>query len=863
MKNTIPFPRLFSISLILLFFIQINYAQVNPQQYYYLQARHSGKYIQLAKDSKDYGIALIQGDRTENAHQQFQFIPTDNGFYKILIRNSRQAVDVMQSSYSDGAIILQWPYNGTPNQQFALEAAGSGFYFLRARHSGKYLDIENVSHQNGAPLIQWQKNGGFNQQFQLIPVPAKPESPSLPPTVSLYQEELKNITDQIIRGVQKVAAPGVPGPLILSDQRAFPVVVAENKNQIQQAVVAAAYYGQGKVVAFGHDGFFAKTDLQFGQTQLLINNAIRWAARGQNSPIRIGISGPRHLIDLFNKEYGFQASPIGQKDWQNHLQNFDAVCVWSANLGTLQIKQLQSFVRQGGGLLAADLGWGWQSLNPSKDLYHDNSSNKLMRPMGIAWAPYYAPDPAEGYSIVESVSLLNNTKIALQALNELRGNMEPEDQKQALFTLGQAGGFGIMSQEIDDFILSEKNQPDFPGPDFPATIPPGTPRTSANITVQAQKFGAKQATWHSTGLYAAPGDIITLRVDPKIINKGLKVQIGAHSDQLWGKDKWDRFPSIIRSMPINQVEVKLSNPFGGLIYITSPANLSLGDCQFSFYKIIRAPSFELGKNNLSEWNNSIRYLPAPWAELISDKIILTIPSEKLKQVDNPIQLMQFWDKVLDLTADLAVQSRSRARPERIVPDKQISAGYMHSGYPIMTHLDAIDRMLSIEQLQTAWGLYHELGHNHQHPDWTFNGTVEVTCNLFTLYVREKATNITPRMAFMDRGRRPGPEVFYDEQKRIPASQKFIKWKADPFLALAMYVQLQEAFGWEAYLKVFKEYKQLSSSERPKNDDEKRDQWMVRFSKIIGYNLGTFFDEWGVPVSAEAKRDIAHLPVWLP
>jgi hypothetical protein len=271
----------------------------------------------------------------------------------------------------------------------------------------------------------------------------------------------------------------------------------------------------------------------------------------------------------------------------------------------------------------------------------------------------------------------------------------------------------------------------------------------------------------------------------------------------------------------------------------------------------------LGKNSLSDWQNAIRNHPAPWAELVSEKVIITVPSDKLRNVQDPIKLLQFWDKVLDLTADLAIQPRDRSRPERIVPDKQISAGYMHSGYPIMTHLDAIDRMLSIDQLQKVWGLYHELGHNHQHRDWTFDGTVEVTCNLFTLYIREKATNTSPRKAFMDEGRRVGPEAFYQPQKNRRPAEKFQKWKSDPFLALAMYIQLQEAFGWETYLKVFKEYSELAENEKPKNDDEKRDQWLVRFSKASGKNLAPFFDDWGVPVSESARRAVAHLSTWRP
>jgi hypothetical protein len=88
-------------------------------------------------------------------------------------------------------------------------------------------------------------------------------------------------------------------------------------------------------------------------------------------------------------------------------------------------------------------------------------------------------------------------------------------------------------------------------------------------------------------------------------------------------------------------------------------------------------------------------------------------------------------------------------------------------------------------------------------------------------------------------------------------------RGDPFLALAMYAQLQEAFGWGAFRSVFSEYRCLPAGERPKTDDEKRDQWLVRFSRAVGRNLGPFFEIWGVPTSPEARASIAHLPVWMP
>lgn len=63
--------------------------------------------------------------------------------------------------------------------------------------------------------------------------------------------------------------------------------------------------------------------------------------------------------------------------------------------------------------------------------------------------------------------------------------------------------------------------------------------------------------------------------------------------------------------------------------------------------------------------------------------------------------------------------------------------------------------------------------------------------------------------------------------------------------------------------MFAEYRALPQSERPKNDDEKRDQWLIRLSRTVGRNLGPFFERWGVPTSSTARDSLRDLPVWLP
>jgi len=181
----------------------------------------------------------------------------------------------------------------------------------------------------------------------------------------------------------------------------------------------------------------------------------------------------------------------------------------------------------------------------------------------------------------------------------------------------------------------------------------------------------------------------------------------------------------------------------------------------------------------------------------------------------------------------------------------------------MTHLDAAAIMVDRGLLTTTgkgWGLFHEMGHNHQSSDWTFEGTGEVTCNLFTLYVLQKLTRCPAdqrHRAFSSESRRSAWLAYRT------AGCRFADWKANPFLALSMYDQLIEGFGWDRLKQVIAGYRDLPQNQRPASDDDKRDQWMIRYSRAVERNLGPFFDAWGVPVSPKAKASVAGLPVWMP
>jgi hypothetical protein len=248
---------------------------------------------------------------------------------------------------------------------------------------------------------------------------------------------------------------------------------------------------------------------------------------------------------------------------------------------------------------------------------------------------------------------------------------------------------------------------------------------------------------------------------------------------------------------------------------------------------------------------------------VGKNVIFTVPSFAVRGLDDPKGVLTLWDEIVAAQDAFASLPR-REKPERIVADVQISAGYMHAGYPIMIPVDDSVRLALSERRirrEGAWRLFHELGHNHQSGDWTFDGTGEVTNNVIVLYVFDKVLGLrfdSGHEAIRDRNQR---------NRRIRAffaeGAPFQKWKGDAFLALMMYIQLYEAFGPKPFAEVFSEYAHLPDAERPKSDDEKRDQWLVRMSRATGKNLGPFFVAWGVPTGESTRASIAGLPLWMP
>ncbi len=722
-------------------------------------------------------------------------------------------------------------------------------------------------------------------------------------------------------GVDAIVKSGAPGPVVALGDSAFPVVVGEYEKDVMQPLVAAAFAENGRVVVFGHDGY-CNADIVGASpsTQRFITNVVRWAsgvdADKKNADINVAVWRNPATAELLKKE-GFNAVSVDKVP-----ESFDVLFGPVANIPKAQFdKALDVVLNEGAGFVGGSLGWGWIQLNPGKSFLTDHVGNAGFTKRGVelAWADgsvnpvganeYNAkaaiPQFASGGEIVRFIEKIGASKdeaekeLASQDAATLRQISATASltyrhlpkEKRGAFERLASGGDEIVPTEkapvksdallarlkiaiqIDQYIAGQvdgaTDADDVPAlaaaQDFPGPVPAEAER------LQGVKVAVKTGVpdWNTTGLYAAPGETIAVRVDEAVFKKlprPLKIRIGAHRDRNWRLNDWKRYPEICIEKTLKTPEMEISNPFGGPVYVVVPRGIEgagLGEIEVEISGAVKAPWFVRGETSLEEWKK-IREYPAPWAELQGTNVVVTLPSSVIRKLDNPQELMMIWDAALDYIAEFASTPMRRDRPERICCDRQISAGYMHSGYPVMTWMDVQNDLADAKKLkeQGNWGFYHEFGHNHQSGHWTFGGSTEVTVNYFTLYTMEKLNGIAAADA------RPGA---IGKEARVKRFKRYVEkenrsfdvWKSDPFLALGMTVQMLEAFGWEPFIRSVDEYRKAPQAELPKNDDQKRDQWMVRMSRNVGKNLGPFFETWGVPTSQKARDSIEDLPVWIP
>ncbi|KAM6437057.1 TRPM8 channel-associated factor 2 [Liasis olivaceus] len=733
--------------------------------------------------------------------------------------------------------------------------------------------------------VYFTANVGENGVFSV------PEKIPRIPLITEHGLDIQNDLKTFLNGVIKFHIKGddpqkpmLPSPLLIHGTLAFPVGISDTYHSF----LAAAYYGRGRIVVASHEGFF---DLPSMKGFLL--NAISWLSAGKERKVGIG--------DNLQGLYSMLNQAMIRCELTNFKEGLGIYCCTAYN--AKEMESIHEFVSEGGGLLIGGQAWYWTYENPNSSAIAEYPGNKILNKfgIGIAGKTIEIPDNSCPVGEASKVASTYHFRKALLQFKEYIQNKHPLQppyslwlqkltQDTAIFLEIPAVNSRPFSSVHDDVVelIQVKGIPEVTAynpiqansdqaillqiasvlynvlPEFQDLVPRLNPYflkpypTAPPQTIQVNGNNAGNKAWRSIGMYAAPAKTVTLIFPSSAIGAKLQVQIGCHTDNLTEHNEWKRPPVMTRRFEVQSKKMEVSNLWGGLLYVIVPEKSSLGYIAVTIEGATKAPYFKHGETSIQDWHENICHYPAPWAELETENIILTLPSDAVRSHDKIEFLLKTWDQMMRAIAKLASIPSPFPRPERIVTDVQISAGWMHSGYPIMSNVGALPDIIDVQAFYAkgTWGPIHELGHNQQKSGWNFPPhTTEATCNLWSVYVNETVLSISREIAH--------PELLPKARKeRI---ENYIKNGANlknfkVFTALEPYLQLQEAFGWEPYIRILAKYQTMSNISD--NNKSKMNLWAETFSQEVNRNLGPFFKTWGWPIEDKISEKLARsFPAW--
>ena len=381
-----------------------------------------------------------------------------------------------------------------------------------------------------------------------------------------------------------------PGLVELTSDEAFALLKDAKGTPLAAAGETADGQG-GRVIAFAHDGFLKSPAMMSQEANInLIANAVRWCGRSSTPVVTLhpDLGG---LADVLT-EKGFETELVAPADLASSRPPAVYVVVAQRNFGDKEITPLLDLAEKGSGLVIAATPWAFADAYPN---FADFPANRLAAPAGIQLRAGGSADRSQPFAVRYASS-----DSVFEALEELSGGpVAYTGQRDALIATLREGvslrgeamtrfisGLRSLSEQVGPIIPTNEN-PLIPGAnplidaivaiedelnqtlsagrlypiaaanDYPGAVPDDAPRFEKSITLDGTwrgwLSGRGAAGWTAkemrpTGLYAAPGEVITVRAPAEITGQGFEVVIGAYNGNLANRDKWERYPRLQRSV---------------------------------------------------------------------------------------------------------------------------------------------------------------------------------------------------------------------------------------------------------------------------------------------------------------------------
>lgn len=239
-----------------------------------------------------------------------------------------------------------------------------------------------------------------------------------------HRANLSLDAEVLLRGVSELdlVTGGTPSTLLVHGALSFPLCLDGS----QRCLLAAARYGQGRVVVATHESQLFSPKL----TRFLLN-AVSWLGAGRKGPVGVDPSLKKLCSLLSQAQVESQVSELAG--------DIGVYCCTSYGDG--EAERIHAFVAEGGGLLVGGQAWYWASQNRGKAAVAEYPGNRILNRFGLSIlgqpgkaAKYRPVGPGEHYHFRRALLLFSTQLQEHQELTEpLKGWLHPLKQDCAAF----------------------------------------------------------------------------------------------------------------------------------------------------------------------------------------------------------------------------------------------------------------------------------------------------------------------------------------------------------------------------------------------------------------------------------------------
>jgi LPXTG-motif cell wall-anchored protein len=403
------------------------------------------------------------------------------------------------------------------------------------------------------------------------------------------------------------------------------------------------------------------------------------------------------------------------------------------------------------------------------------------------------------------------------------------------------------------------------------------PRGNPTETKDIENRTYTHSAYEATGIFLYKGEELEIVMDEEPEDLQLRVgQWGTYENVPYLTDVSNIFGNGTRTITRGTTRFSREDT-GGMVYLVNYSKTKTETVKIRGG--VKVPHFIDGITTDEEFIEQLTtYKDVPFMQIESDWVLATVRIDRAEDImlkkGQARKFINMASKTAKIVSEVSGFSRegiglNKKSPQRIhIENPTTGAGglYASNNYLGIHSKSTKDRAIfNTSGNYPEWGLSHEMGHTYQDKNYKWSNMGEVTVNIFAVYVQkfwdEGATDRYDAVNSSN-GARKSVKRLFDQMEADPTftfDEDPIREKSDyHFADLGLFITLPRVFGYDFYRILSQNYRALPESEKPGNDLEKKQQFVIMTSLTAKRNLLPYFDRWRFTITDETREKVEAL-----